>query len=141
MKLKGKYVWLILLIVIIIVGIYAYREYNRKPADLANVASESSTTADSLVMLFEKDEPKANALYLGKPIDVTGIIAEITNQKDTMVNVTLGKKDDMHRVSCLMDVQHINDVKTYKAGDKIILRGICNGYLMDVELNRCVVIK
>ncbi|MEO5999070.1 MAG: hypothetical protein ABIN89_20010 [Chitinophagaceae bacterium] len=141
MKLKGKHVWLALLIVITIAGIYAYREYNRKPADLSNVASQSSTTADSLVMLFEKDELKANALYLGKAIDVTGVIAEITNQKDTIINVTLGKKDDMHRVSCLMDVQHINDVKTYKESDMIKLRGICNGYLMDVELNRCVVIK
>ena len=141
MKKRAKYIWLTILIILIIAGMYAYREYNRKPADLADVTAQSSISADSLVMLFETDEPKANSFYLGKAIDVTGSIAEIVNQKDTVVNVILGKKDDMHRVSCLVDVQHINDTRAYKSGDKITLRGICNGYLMDVELNRCVVVK
>lgn len=141
MKLKRKYIWLILLIIIIIAGSYAYHEYNRKPADLSDVKSQSNITSDSLVMVFETDEQKANSLYLGKPIDITGLIAEINNQQDTLVNVTLGKKNDMHKVSCLINVNHINKIKNYKVGDKIMLRGICNGYLMDVELNRCVVVK
>ncbi len=141
MKLKRKYIWLVVFILIIIAGAIAYHEYNRKPADLSDVKSQSNISADSLVMVFETDEQKANSLYLGKPIDITGLIAEINNQQDTLVNVTLGKKNDMHKVSCLINVNHINEIKSYKVGDKIMLRGICNGYLMDVELNRCVVVK
>lgn len=141
MKLKRKYIWLSVSILIIIAGAFAYNEYNRKPADLSDVKSQLNITADSLVMVFETDEQKANALYLGKPIDITGLIAEINNQQDTLVNVTLGKKNDLHKVSCLINVNHISEIKNYKVGDKIMLRGICNGYLMDVELNRCVVVK
>jgi len=141
MKTKARYVWITIVVILMIAGVYAYREYNRKPSDLSYMAPRLRTTADSLVALFENDEPKADSIYLGKPVDVMGIIAEITNQKDTVVNVVLGKKDDMHRVSCLMNIQHIDNIKAFNAGDEITLRGICNGYLMDVELNRCVVIK
>jgi len=141
MKYKKKYGWLILLAIVIIAGLYAYREYNRKPADLSTVDSQIKISADSLVIKFEKDEQKANLLYLGKPIEVTGLIAEINNQLDTLVTIALGKKEDMHKVSCLLDANHTNEIKRYKVGDNIMLRGICNGYLLDVELNRCVIIK
>jgi len=141
MKYKKKYGWLILLAIVIIAGLYAYREYNRKPADLSTVDSQIKISADGLVIKFEKDEQKANLLYLGKPIEVTGLIAEINNQQDTLVTIALGKKEDMHKVSCLLDANHTNEIKRYKVGDNIMLRGICNGYLLDVELNRCVIIK
>lgn len=62
-------------------------------------------------------------------------------KSSVIVDLFLGKKDDMHRVSCLIDVSHIIDVKSCNIGDEIIIRGICNGYLVDVELNRCVVVK
>ncbi len=120
---------------------YVYREYNRGPADLSSMRPTARVLADSLVALFETDEPKANALYLGKPIEVSGIIAEITNQQDTVVNVILGSNESLHRVSCLISANHIREVKPFKSGENITLRGICNGYLMDVELNRCVVVK
>ncbi len=141
MKLKRKYIWLLLIVAMLTAGSYAYHEYNRKPVDLSGIRSQLNITADSLVVIFETDEPKANSLYLGKPVDIKGLIADISNQQDTLINITLGKKDNMHRVSCLIDANHIKEVKSYKVGDEITLRGICNGYLMDVELNRCVVVK
>ena len=120
---------------------YGYNEYNRKPADLGVVKPLASTDAGSLMELYSTDEQRANAMYLGKPIDVTGVIAEINNQQDTLINVMLGNPADMHKVSCLLDQQNGLKIKQFKTGDKITLRGICTGYLMDVELNRCVVIR
>lgn len=141
MKFKKKHWLLILLVCVLAASIYAYREYNRKAADLMSVKPFASIEATSLIAMYETDEQKANTMYLGKPIDVTGAIAEVDNQQDTLANVMLGKSDDMHKVSCLLDPKSIKELKKYKTGDKITLRGICTGYLMDVELNRCVVIK
>jgi hypothetical protein len=141
MKSKVKYIWLALLIVILAAVLYGYREYTRKAADLSDVKSQANISADNLVLTFQNDELKANLLYLGKPIEVKGTIAELNNQQDTIVNIILGKKNEMHRVSCLINKSYIGEIKTYKVGDRIALRGICNGFLMDVELNRCVVIK
>ena len=140
MKAIRKYGWP-LLIIMAGLAAYAYHEYTRKPADLNDVKAEASIQAAALVELYEKDEAGANKLYLGKAIDVTGIIAEINNQKDTSVNVLLGGKDAMHRVSCLLGVNQLEKIRGAKTGEAISLRGICTGYLMDVELNRCVIIK
>lgn len=141
MKSKIKYLLVATVFIALIVCWYAYSEYNRKPADLSSVDASVTTDAHSLVAMYEKDEQKANGLYLGKAVDVTGSIAEVNNQLDTMVNFILSATDEMHRVSCLMNVNRIDDLKQYRAGDKITVRGICTGYLMDVELNRCVVVK
>lgn len=129
-----------MLVIVIAAGWYAYSEYNRKPADLSSVYAGAHTNADSLVAMYKKDEQKANELYLGKAIDVTGFIAEIINQQETMVNILLSTSDDMHRVSCMMNVKRAGGIKQYNQGDKITIRGICTGYLLDVELNRCVVV-
>ena len=140
MKAIRRYGWIILLLVAGLFA-YAYHEYTRKPADLSDVKSEASIQATALVDLYEKDEQGANKQYLGKAIDVTGLIAEIDNQKDTSVSVLLAGKDEMHRVSCLLNSNQLEKIKKAKTGDLISLRGICTGYLMDVELNRCVIIK
>ena len=141
MSIKKRYIWIALLILLLLVGAYAYRVYNRRPADLADIQATARVAADSLVLTFEKDESNANTIYLGKPIEVSGRIVEITNQQDTLVNVVLGSKESLHRVSCLMSTNQVKTVQPYKPGDIITLRGICNGFLMDVELNRCVVVK
>lgn len=140
MKLIKKYGWLI---IVLIIGLfaYSYHEYTRKPADLDSVESEASVEALVLVQAYEKNEQQANKLYLGKAIDVTGPVSEVNNQKNTSVNIMLGNKDDMHRVSCLLNIHQLEKIKSITSGDKISVRGICTGYLLDVELNRCVIIK
>lgn len=120
---------------------YIYSEYNRKPADLSSVKAHASVIDSVLVAMYMHDEHAANRMYLGKPVDVTGTVSEINNQSDTVVNVMLGNPDELHRVSCLMDANHINKLKKYNQGNKITIRGICTGFLMDVELNRCVIVK
>lgn len=141
MPTKRKHVWVIVALIILAGIFYAYKEYFRKPADLLSVNSQASIDANTLITLYEKDEQKANNLFLGKPIDVKGIISEIHNQQDTIMNVMLGKIDEMHRVSCLVNINYVKEMKRYKPGDSITLRGICTGYLIDVELNRCVVVR
>ena len=140
MKTFKKYSWLIVLAIICIFA-YAYHEYTRKPADLNDVRPEASVQAAALVQLYENDEQQANKRYLGKAIDVTGIVSEINNQQDTSMTIMLGKKGDLHRVSCLLSTNQAEQIHTIKTGSMISLRGICTGYLLDVELNRCVIIK
>jgi len=140
MSRKNKYVYITSLLVITTAIIYGYTEYNRRPADLLSVDSRISITDSSLVRMYVNDEARANELYLGKAMDVTGTISEIHNQGDTLVNVMLGKPGNLHRVSCLLNNQHLDHIKTFNHGDQVTLRGICTGYLIDVELNRCVLI-
>jgi hypothetical protein len=140
MKPNKKLLGILMLICVPLAFFYAYNEYHRKPADLSSVKPAAVTNAASLVALYENDEQKADGMYLGKVIDITGVISEINNQQDTLVNIMLGKNNNLHRVSCLLNGKYMAKVKNLKRGDSITIRGLCTGYLMDVELNRCVLI-
>lgn len=130
-----------MLLILFGAGVYFYKEYNRKPANISNVEPDASVSASALVEIYESDEAKANHQFLGKTLQVTGAIAEINNQQDTLVNVLIGESNSMHKVSCLLDNRYTALVRNYRVGQQIIIRGVCTGYLMDVEMNRCVMIE
>jgi hypothetical protein len=136
-----KKIILILLVIAIPLSIYLYKEYQRKPADLFSVQPAAKVNAGEFLDAYEKDEAAANQLYLGKTIQVNGIIAEIVKQQDTLANVMIGDTASMHKVSCLLDKQHIGLINQYKEGQQITIKGICTGFLMDVEMNRCVIVE
>ena len=100
----------------------------------------TKTNVADIVDLYENDEAKANKLFLDKTIQVHGPVTEIVNQQDTLINVFLGDINSLHKVSCLLDKKHFNLIKKYTAGQQITIKGICTGFLMDVELNRCIVV-
>jgi hypothetical protein len=128
-----------LLIAGLCVGAYVYKEYNRKPASLENLPAVVNINADTLINQFTTNETEANKKYLGKVISVKGFIKEINNQQDTLLTIVLGDTSLTSSVSCLMDSGYIKSKKVFTPGASIIIKGICTGYLIDVELNRCVV--
>jgi hypothetical protein len=137
--LNKRIVLITLLIILCSAGIYIYREYNRKPASLNNLSAVVNINADTLISQFALNEAEANKKYLGKVISVKGFINKIDNQQDTLLNILLGNSLLSTSVSCLMDSSYIKLKKVFTPGAQITIKGICTGYLMDVELNRCVV--
>ena len=121
--------------------IYAYKEFTRNPADLSKSDAVERIAASDLCMLYSNYEDSANKKYLGKVIEVTGIVVEIENQQDTLLTILLGDSLQSAKVSCLIDKKQAEAIKNLVLGDVVKLKGICTGYLMDVELNRCVIVK
>ena len=126
--------------VILIVAVYAYYQYQRRPADVTGIEPVVKVNATAIVEQYGDNEAKANTQYLGKIIQVSGLITELTNQQDTSANVVVGDANSLHKVSCLLDKRHISDIKNYSVGQPVTIKGICTGYLMDIELNRCVIV-
>jgi hypothetical protein len=129
-------------VIIIIAGVafYGYKEYNRKPANLLNQKPVLLVNANTILQDFSTNETEANKKYLGKIIDVSGIVNSFNNANDSTFNLVLGNNVDGNNVSCLMGIDNINEAKKQQIGDSIVVRGNCTGYLMDVELNRCVIV-
>ncbi len=136
-----KKIIIIVLIIAVLLALYFYKEYNRKPADISDVQPVTKVKATIIINQYENDEISANHIYLGKTIQVKGTITEIINQHDTLTNVLIGDTGSMHKVSCLLDRRHTGLINQYKAGQQIIIKGICTGFLLDVELDRCVVVE
>ncbi|MEO6536974.1 MAG: hypothetical protein ABIT07_07610 [Ferruginibacter sp.] len=130
----------ILIIVVIAIG-YFSREYFRKPTDVLSLKTSTTIDATALIQEFRNDEEIANAKYLGKTIEVRGRILEVFNEADTMLNIFLGDSSRLNKVSCLMDVRYFKKYGRLMPGSLQIIKGVCTGFLMDVELNRCIIIK
>jgi DNA polymerase I-like protein with 3'-5' exonuclease and polymerase domains len=124
------------LVVAVIVAIGVYLYVFHKPARTA--ASEEaaySVTTSSLLAEFEADENAANAKYLEKVIKVSGIVSSVT-ENDASIIVYLAEPESTSGVSCNFLKTDLDKSKI-TAGDKVFIKGICAGYLMDVMLNRC----
>src|SRR4051812_27299462 len=104
---KGKIRWMILILVpVIIAGAYAYREFNRKAADLENATPVLSTSSSKILEDFSKDIETANQQYLGKVVQLNGIVREIQTDKKGFVTVVLGDESSPSSVRCSVDSLH-----------------------------------
>jgi hypothetical protein len=134
-----KYALVAITIIIAIAAIYGYKEFNRKPADVSSLKTQVVITADSIIAAYERDEVKANEKFLGKTILINGVVSEMNNEHDTLLNVIIGN-NGLHNVSCLLDNIQLENYKKCSVGRPVFIKGICTGFLADVELNRCVIV-
>lgn len=138
---KIKYALLGIFLIILGVALYAYKEYNRGVAKLDTQAAAYQLQADSLIGAYTLQEDSANAKYLGKILQVKGIVAEVLHPTDAPITLSLGDSNSTSKVSCSLD-SSLNNANIYpNIGDSITIKGVCTGYLIDVELNRCVIVK
>ncbi|HEY0750566.1 MAG TPA: hypothetical protein VGD26_05395 [Chitinophagaceae bacterium] len=141
-----KTVLLVILIVVVAGGIYAWREYNRKNPDLKQAKADYSLKAETLIKEFEKDKAASDKKYIGKNIEVTGSIKKIDDETNPVV-FFLGNADEMSSVQCSLDSSHASDYTALQKGATVTRKGVVNGAESDellgtdVKLNRCVVVK
>ena len=138
----GIWVVLIGLLAGICIAIYMF---NKPKRDISNTKPEYTVTAEQLLTEFTKNEQSANAKYLsesgGKVIQVSGIVAEINQQGDTTLNISLKGLSDSQRINCSMEKTGIPEAKSLKAGDKVSIKGECTGYLditNEVSMVNCI---
>jgi len=93
--------------------------------------------ASALVKEFETDEQTANTLYLDKIIEVSGTVDDIT-EDETVIIVTLKDPGSISGILCSFDKSTVAS-ENFEKGEKIDVKGICTGYLMDVVLTKCAV--
>ena len=138
MTSKKKYLWF-LVIPFTAILFFGIKEYNRKPKDLSEAKPDHKTTAVALITAFTNDEALANKTYLGKTVEISGVITEIDNEEDTLINIYLGDSTLMEKVSCSMDMRNKGKTGKLKLGQQVSIIGFCTGYLQDVEMNRCAI--
>ena len=99
-----------------------------------------SLTADKIMDDFFSDESKANKRYLDKIIEVSGIISELKVVKVKGI-ITLKTTQDFGNVLCHLSEDTSQDIQTLSEGQRITLKGVCTGYLMDVILVKSEIIN
>lgn len=124
---------LLVLLAVLAGAYYGFSEFNRGNVGAGKTDFKVSTT--ELFEAFDDDETAANAKYLDKTVEVTGVIQKVSKNKEGKVTITLDG-GMMFGITCEMfDSEKLDQ---YKKGAKVTLKGICTGYLSDVVLVRCV---
>lgn len=141
-----KRTWIAIIIVaIILVGSYAWKEYNRVPTGAASMDAAFSTTAEALHADFLADETAATAKYVGakeQAIRVEGVIRAVVQADGGGVTVILETADAMAGVLCEFTAAALPE--GWKTGDRVKVQGICTGMndlIPDVILVRCSAVE
>jgi hypothetical protein len=113
--------------------------FNLKHTDMAKASPDFVITASFLQKAFEDDETTASKKYINKILEVTGKIASVKPGGNNVVSISLVTGNDLSSVICTFPA--VTDLSKFIVGNEITLRGECSGFLMDVLLNNCAVIK
>lgn len=118
-------------VVVILAGLLLFL-YN-KPS--RNVVREKAipVTATELYQKFTSNELQANQVYLNKVLQVSGQVLEVKHTQNAGKVVVLNTGDPLFGVACSLDNAQILE-SAVKPGEKIIVKGVCTGYLSDVVL-------
>lgn len=140
--MKKTVSWISLGAILIIAAIVIYYAFNKPRNSVSDLPVYFTVTAGEFVQEFISDDEKANNKYLKKVIEVTGIIAEINmSDKGTGSNCILRRNTDITGVICEFEPGLDIELKNYQIGDNITIKGKYSGFLMDVVLNTCEIIK
>ena len=133
-----------ILLTIVCLGIIGafigYKIYNKPHTDMTSAESQTSINATDLMADFNKDEASANEKHLDKVITVSGKIGEIKKEGEQTI-VMLETADPLSSVICNLDPFSAHEDHLFTIGDEVRFKGICSGYLADVVIDRCVLIK
>lgn len=143
MKIKNpRYIFLgVIVLSAVVLAFVSFNMYNKTHEDLEDIQPAFKLEPAELFASFETNETEANKQYLGKILEVTGKISSIENLSDDKVNVVLQVAEDAFGgISCSFISVNADHLALLEKGKTLTIRGECTGFLMDVNLVRCVII-
>lgn len=123
------------IIIAFAVGYYMWNKPHEKVEDQQGVV----LTVDEIANAFNNNQDAANANYLDKAIQVSGIVAETEENQDGGLLVVLHGANPELTVQCTFREKN----HTIAVGDNITVKGFCTGQTIfgDVSLRDAIVLN
>ncbi len=135
MSNKIRYILVFLVLAFIAAAAAWVYTFRKSDTNVASDKTEVTIGASELLRAYEMNEDSATLKYYDKVILVTGTVSSVS--KDTSgFSVYLKEKDAISGVLCRFDISGYDSSRVIP-GAQIRVKGICSGYLMDVQMNRC----
>lgn len=131
--------WIILFAIVFGLA-FAWKEYNRTQASTENIDAIIPESAEYVIEEFIKNEQASGAKYNNKAIIFKGTVKSI-ELNDSVQTVIIGNNLQESGVICEFEQKASIDLKKLKVGDSVRVKGICTGFLMDIILVRCILVK
>ncbi|MEM9985977.1 MAG: hypothetical protein AAF804_12875 [Bacteroidota bacterium] len=117
-----------------------YRMYNQPIPSLADQQAAYTLSAAQLLADYQANEVLADERYLDRIISVKGRVKEAPKQLEGTVVLLLGDQGEMASINCSFGPEAAQPAARLKAGEIAVVKGRCTGSLLDVNLNRCVLV-
>ena len=138
---KRKFFWWGILLALIILGGWAYYQYQKPHQSAAGESAAVTIMADSLYRQYAGDEKGCDGKYLGKVLEVSGKLSEIQHSGQSEIWILSTGAGNAGGVNCQLFPGEKIPEPHPKPGDKVTVKGRCSGFLMDVNLSDCIVVK
>ncbi len=119
-----RYAPLIFIIVITIVVLIGYLMWNKPHENIKN-AIAVKTSAIKLYNSLTNDSAHKKTLFINKIVAVSGEVKQVLKNQRNQQVIFLKTNISDGSVNCTME----ENIKNIKAGDVVILKGICLGYI------------
>jgi hypothetical protein len=137
--MKRKIAVLIGAMLLIMTAVF-YMLYNKPHRSVKGAEPAFELSVSQLIEAFSNDETRADSMYTGKIIQVTGSLRKMIRNDSTLILV-LGGDEELMGVSCYMEKSQIPGSEQLTRGESITVKGFCNGMLMDVVLDNGILVK
>lgn len=133
-----------LLIVAVIIGAIAayfiWASFLKTAPSMRKLDTAFQVDAVALYKEFDSNEARANAKYLNKIIEVTGVVTNIEVPEDSKPIISL-KTEGFGVIKCTMesdlDEEELSEIQM---NSTLVIKAECIGMLLDVLLNRSIII-
>jgi RecG-like helicase len=132
MATKKKILKIALIVIaggILIAGGIGFYMFNKPARDVQNTKTDYSYEASEIVNEYLTDTQKANDKYLdeagnSKVLEISGTVAEISEDFNNQKVLLLKSADDKAGVSCTFTSETNLNTSTVKVGDQITIKGV-----------------
>lgn len=139
--LKTKRYTKIGVVLCFLIGIFIFmKKYNKPHVNVDKNVAHFQMSSSDLLTSFEIDETSANHNYLEKIIEVSGTVSGV-DLEGTNAIVILAVENGIGSVQCHFKPIDKNKLKSLSVNEKVRIKGICTGYLMDVILVNSVLVN
>ena len=136
----------ILAVIGVVSAALVWKFYINKPhEDIDNITPAYTLATSEIWQTYNVDLKKADSLYTGKVIELTGNLSRV-DKNDSLVSVVFVMAADSmfgdKTISCQMYKKHNDEATALAAGTKVKIKGFCSGYNdPDIKFSKCSIVK
>ena len=139
--MNKKRLLLIAVVVAGIAGYFVWANFLKTAPSMSRLDAEYRVNAVDFYAEFEESEDAANVKYQNKVVEIVGEVEGLDVSDGSLPVITL-KTDGFGTIKCTMETQLSSyDLKDIQLNSTLVIRGECQGMLLDVLIGRSIVIE
>lgn len=138
MKKYTNYIILAVAVLAIGGGAFGYYLWNKPHKDLTADPADFTMSTVELFEAYNTDETTAHETYGAKVVELTGKVTDKSEAGEGGLTIMLEVPGEMFGINCAFQPEDAASLASVEVGSSITLRGNVDGFMMDVNLSRCV---